>query len=150
MARIQRIQGQTTVLFESLENNRGTSPIALKDAHGNVIYVVTKRVAIDAPIDRFRLMTNIYNGVNERLKAGNIDGAVSNFTNTIRENYRTAFTAAGSGLAALANGFGTIKGLQLHSTFAELSVVRDTVDGDIVFTVFLIRDSDGIWRIDGF
>ena len=127
-----------------------TVRVTVKNVLGIVIYAVTKRVKVDAPIERFRLMTSIYNGVNERLKAGNIDGAVSSFTNTIRETYRAAFTVAGSALGAMVDGFGAIKGMRVNGNFAEMIVVRNTVDGEIVFSIFLLQDSDGTWRIDGF
>ena len=50
----------------------------------------------------------------------------------------------------MVDGFGVIKGLRLNSNFAELIVVRGTVDGELVFSVYLVQDGDGIWRIDGF
>ena len=122
----------------------------MKNAGGTTIYSTVKLVKVEAPVERFRMLTNIYTGVNERLKAGNIDGAVSSFTNIIRENYRAAFTQAGAGLGAMVDGFGAIKGMRLNGDFAELLVVRATVEGDMVFSVFLVQDGDGIWRIDGF
>ena len=58
--------------------------------------------------------------------------------------------AAGSHVYTVKAGFGTTKGLQLIGDLAEVSVVRSTIDGDLVFSVQMIRDGDGVWRIDGF
>ncbi len=127
-----------------------TMRVTVKDALGGLIHEVVRTVKIDAPIDRFRMLTTTYSGVVERLKAGNIDGAVGSFTNTIREKYRAAFSQAGANLATMVNGFGTVRSLELIGDLAEISVVRTTIDGDLVFSVQLILDGDGIWRIDGF
>ena len=107
-------------------------------------------VVVTSAMQKFLSVRAVYSGVIDRLKASNIEGAVNLFTNVIRENYRTAFAQAGSGLSAMVDGFGTVKGMRLNGDFAELLVVRATVEGDMVFSVFLVQDGDGIWRIDGF
>ena len=56
----------------------------------------------------------------------------------------------GHAAPSMVDGFGAIKGMRLNGDFAELAVVRSSVDGEIVFSVQLLLDGDGIWRIDGF
>ena len=124
--------------------------VTFKNAQGAVVYATTKAVYVYSPLDRHNQVKGIYTGVVERLRSGNIDQAVLAFTNTIRESYRSAFTQAGASLPALANGLGTIKGSIINSSFAELILSRPLSDGEHAFSVFLIRDDDGIWRIDGF
>lgn len=91
-----------------------------------------------------------HSGVTDRLKAGDIGGAVSAFTRTVREKYRAAFTEIGSGLAAIVDGFGVISGASINANVAELIIVKTTAQGDVAIPVILVRGADGIWRIDGF
>ena len=37
-----------------------------------------------------------------------------------------------------------------HAETIDADTFYYSVDGEVVFTVFMIEDSDGIWRIDGF
>jgi len=53
-------------------------------------------------------------------------------------------------MPALVDNFGSIQRLRVTDTFAELTLVRSTVDGQIAATVFLMQDGDGIRRIDSF
>jgi hypothetical protein len=123
---------------------------AIKDAQGTIIWSDTKFVAVYDPLDRYAIVRVIYSNVLDNLKAGNIDAAMGSFTNTIREKYRTAFVQAGTGLSALVDGFGTVKKVRINGDFAEIVVVRTTAQGPIAYSVFLIQDGDGVWRIDEF
>ena len=98
----------------------------------------------------YNSIVSIYSGVTDRLRSGNIDGALNSFTGTIREKYRAAFTEIGSGLPALVNGFGVISGASINEKISELIVVRATAQGEVSTPVILLLGVDGIWRIDGF
>ena len=53
-------------------------------------------------------------------------------------------------LVILLAALGTVKGVQTHDHFAELYVVRPSAQGDLLFSILMMRDGDGIWRIDAF
>ena len=65
-----------------------------------------------------------------------------------RDAYKALFAGLGASLASNANQFGTIRGGSISDTFVELAIVHDTVDGPTGFPIHLIRDADGIWRIE--
>ena len=127
-----------------------TVRVTVKNNLGGVIYAVTKRVTVVTPQALYSSIVSIYSGVTDRLKAGNIDGALNAFTGTVREKYRAAFTEIGSGLPALVNGFGVISGASINEKFGELIVVKTTTQGEVATPVILMLGVDGIWRIDGF
>ena len=124
--------------------------ITIKNAANTILYTTTRQVKVDEPVQKFRGVIGIYNDVLDRLKVNNIDGAVAQFTSTIREQYRTAFTQAGVGLNPMVNGFGSIKNVRVTGDFAEIIIAKPDSQGDIAFSVFMIQDGDGIWRIDSF
>jgi Bacterial Ig domain/Glucodextranase, domain B len=123
---------------------------AVKDQAGNVIWSSTRFVAVGDALDRYAVVSSIYSNVLGNLKSGNVDTALNGFTNTIREKYRATFVQAGTGLSALVDGLGTVKKMRLNADFAEVVVVRNTAQGPVAYSVFLIQDSDGVWRIDEF
>lgn len=124
--------------------------VAVKNGAGGTIYTVVKRVKVETAQALYNSLVSVYSGVIDRLKVGNIDGAVNMFTGTVREKYRAAFAEVGAGLPALAGAFGGISSANFADGFAELIVIRITAQGDQSYPVTLVLCSDGIWRIDGF
>ncbi|MBC7624800.1 MAG: hypothetical protein H7232_15610 [Aeromicrobium sp.] len=124
--------------------------VTVRDALGGVIYAVVKRVTVVMPQALYNSIVSIYNGVTDRLKAGNIDGALNAFTRSVREKYRIAFTEVGTNLPAIVNSFGVMSGASINANFAELIIVKTTAQGDVATPVILGLGADGIWRIDGF
>ena len=84
----------------------------------------------------------------QRLKAGDALGASNMFTASRRAEYRAFFSSLGANLATIANQLGTLVGGTFTVGQAELVIVRTTVNGQAAFPINLIRDPDGIWRIE--
>jgi PKD repeat protein len=124
--------------------------VTVRDAGNSVVYMMAKVVKVETPQARYQSIVSIYSEFTDRLKAGNIDGALNAFTSTVREKYRTAFSGAGAGLTAMVNGFGVISAASINDRFAELIVVKTTAQGDVASSVIMVRATDGIWRVDGF
>jgi hypothetical protein len=83
----------------------------------------------------------------ERLKVGDIDRAMTAISETTREQYRAVFTSMGTGLSAAAAG--AVKNASVSETYGWLGVIREEADGTYGYTIYLVQDGDGIWRIDG-
>ena len=83
--------------------------VTVKNAGGVVIYSVGKRVTVLGSGDRERLLRSVYSGMLDRLKAGNITGALNALTSSIYDRYQTMFTAQGTSLGALVDSLGTIQ-----------------------------------------
>ena len=74
-----------------------------------------------------------------RLRAGNVEGALMSVTGL--------FNALPDRVAA-ADQIGVIAGGTIGPGFAEYVILRNGVDGQDGFVVYLIKGDDGIWRID--
>ena len=90
----------------------------------------------------------VYNDMLRQLAAGKIDAAVGALTSTARERWRSALQALAPNLPAAVAGLGRIDQIRIADDFADLTVVRTKADGDYAYHVILIRDDDGMWRID--
>ncbi|MEP6636458.1 MAG: Ig-like domain-containing protein, partial [Acidobacteriota bacterium] len=123
--------------------------VTIFDAANQVIYTATRSVIARDPRDVAGLVTQVFTGMLDRLHAGNISGALSAITNTVRNKYQSVFSRLGTRLPSiLDNGFGVVTGLAVTNEFADITVVRNKQDGQYGYHVLLIRDDDGLWRID--
>jgi hypothetical protein len=55
----------------------------------------------------------------------------------------------GTSLGSVANQLGTVTGGTFVNRFAELIIVRDPGSGPVGYPIHLVRDPDGVWRIEG-
>lgn len=91
----------------------------------------------------------MYDNMLTLLKAGSIDLAVTSITTTQREQFRQYFMSLGVGLTAQVNALGIITAATVSEDFAYLTIVRTEIDGQYGYRIYLVRDGDVVWRIDG-
>ena len=122
--------------------------IRVKDSLGAVIYTTTKRVYAMDPLERYRLVKGVYLDLAERLTAGNIALAMRTTTTSADLIYRPIFTALGANLSSAASQLGEIASASVSDRSAQILVVRDGPQGKEGYFIQLLRNADGIWRID--
>jgi hypothetical protein len=94
-------------------------------------------------------LRGVYDGMVTRLRAGNIQSALTAFTGSAYEKYNAIFTQLQPSLASLVDQLGELQEVTFNMDLAEFSFVRTTPDGPQKFMLYMIRAEDGIWRIDG-
>jgi hypothetical protein len=130
----------------------GVYPLTLtltRQGGSEVVYTATRLIHVRSAIAGAEFLREIFSAMRRQLTAGDISGSLQYLTNTVRNGYRDAFTRLEPVLPLVAEEFGTVESASIYDNYAELSVLQDAGDGPYRFSVLLIRDSDGIWRIDG-
>ena len=105
-------------------------------------------VLVDANPDA-KLRT-IFNAMLDRLRAGDVDGALKYITGGAATQYAALFNAlkqAGK-LTDAVNTLGTLRGSTVGSDLGEVILSRDTPNGTVAFPVWFLRGPDGVWRIE--
>ena len=85
----------------------------------------------------------------DRLRVGQVDAAADAIASTVREPYREAFLQLGPALLPAVDSLGRISAAELAEDHATLTITRQKPDGVYAYPILFIRDSDGVWRIDG-
>ncbi|MFN0314023.1 MAG: hypothetical protein ACKVQA_03165 [Burkholderiales bacterium] len=116
-------------------------------------YIFAKTYAIQVidPLARDAQLRAVFTGMLDRLRANDIEGALSALTGRTAEKYRVVFNALRQAglLTSAADGLGTINSGTLVTDLAEYQITRNTPNGPRSFYLYLLRGEDGIWRIDG-
>ncbi len=119
------------------------------DGSNRALYSATRKIVARDPRDLAGLVTQVFTGMLDRLHAGNVAGALNAITSTVRGKYQNVFSSLGARLPSiLDNGFGAVSTLYLTEEFADITLVRTKPDGQHGYHALLIRDGDGLWRID--
>jgi hypothetical protein len=126
-----------------------TATIKVLDDQDRVIYTTRKSIVVLMPQALQGNVVAIYENMLLRLKAGNIDGALTAFTGSAYEKFKDIFTQLRPDLVQVIDQLGTVAEVTFNLNVAELTLVRDGPEGPQRFMIYLIRAEDGIWRIDG-
>ena len=143
-----------SVFFDTPIEHTYTTPgvypakVTVTDMNG-IAYVSTHTIVVTALGDMDALLSGIYSGMLQRLKAGDIDGALTAISGSMQSKYRTVFTTLKPSLATLVDQLGTIQAGSLGEDFAEYVLVRTENGKSVAYLIHFIRGEDGVWRIDG-
>lgn len=146
-------ENQSTTLAGAMEC-RYTKPglyqpwAAIKDAAGTVIWTSTKFVAVGDQLDGISITRAVYSTMLEQLMAGNATSALNSFSGEAKAKFSEIFTALGSDLPLLANQLGTINTVTSSDDTMEIVLVRESNGSKQVFTIYMFRGKDGVWRIE--
>ena len=116
---------------------------------GAVVFQTALKVRAVAPAELASKVAGVYSTLTDRMLANEPAGALAPFTGETQARQADVFGALGLSLPAVAAQLGTPVDGVLTDDWAELSLLRATVEGDRVFMLYLIRGGDGLWRVDG-
>ncbi len=132
-------------------NAPGIYPINVNvfDAGNNVIYTTTRRVLAWNPESFARRTIGVYTGMLDRLRRGDVDGALTAVTSLVYDKYKEVFSALRPDMPGIIDQLGTIQHIVVGEEFVRILLDRPSGTGSATFSVELIRGNDGIWRIEG-
>lgn len=116
---------------------------------GGASYEATTTVVVETVAAVDARLRAVYTGMLERLRVGDVEGALLGVTAAMRGKYRNIFSTLGAELPNTINQLGTIRDGTINQEFAEYVLVRETPAGPRAYLIYLIRCEDGVWRIDG-
>jgi hypothetical protein len=119
------------------------------DDQDRVIYSTSKSIVVLSPVALQAKLNGIYDGMLNRLRTGNVQGALSALTASARERYGAVLGQLETALPSIVDQLGVLTEFNFGIDLAELSVVRATPDGPRRFMLYMLRSEDGIWRFDG-
>ena len=136
----------TTIRFAA----PGTYSIDVKvfDTGGTVIYSAKRRVLVWDPASFTRRAIGAYSGTLDRLRRGDIEGALTAVSSLTYDKYKEIFSTLQPDMPTIVDQLGTIQRVTFGDEIVQLLVARPGAQG-AAFSVEMIRGSDGIWRIEG-
>lgn len=124
-----------------------TSPTGLISLQTHACMASWKSEPLDGPPE-MRLIIRSYDEMKDKLRTGNIEGALLHFTEDARPRYRKNFEFLGPRLAAAVDGLGRVANITFDEDTARLALHRDTPKGVQGFQVSM-RKIDRAWQISG-
>ena len=96
------------------------------------------------------MLRAIWNNMGDKLRAGDVSGAMGFITGGGADQYATLFNALKleGKLANAVDTLGALRGSTVGSDIAEMIISRETANGTVAYPVWLLRGPDGVWRIE--
>jgi hypothetical protein len=109
---------------------------------GDIGIQVAAYEALDA------LFLSVWNRMNDALVRGDVDAALGCLNSRAREKYTRVFNDLLFDMPAIVGSYSTPRRVSTGDNYFEYAINR-TVDGENqIFFVYLLRDADGVWRMD--
>jgi hypothetical protein len=93
------------------------------------------------------VVRSTFSAMTDRLRAGDIEGALQLFTPAGADQYRPVLQQLAGQLTQVADQIGTIVDGYMTTEMAEYLVVQDTPGGRKGFLIYILKGADGVWRI---
>ena len=90
----------------------------------------------------------IWSGMNEALIAKNSSAALNALTTTAQTKYQPVFTALTPQLPKIIASYSPLQRISITGNIGEYAITRNDNGTSRLFFVYLIKDKDGVWRID--
>jgi hypothetical protein len=124
-----------------------TIRVTTQDDH---TYTARAAIAIVGGQAMYQRVKGIIGGMLGKLQAGDVASALNRITPDVAPTFQDVFNSlaqAGS-LGASAAQFGNITEVSVGADIVEALLQRATASGTEAYWLYLMRGSDGIWRID--
>jgi len=125
-----------------------TVRVTIKNAANAILYTTTRQVKVESALEKIRTARSVYVDLIDRLMANNKAGALNLFFGHAVAKYSVIFDALGTDLPALAGQLGTLVSVTSSDGAAEILVSRTVGAEERIFTIYLLRGEDGVWRIE--
>jgi len=122
--------------------------IRVTDSQGAVHRKVLVVVVNDAAqIDQ--LFTSLWNGMNNALRTGNVNGAAQYLNESAKRKYLPVFEALKSQFPQIIASYSPLRRVSISEDIGEYAIVRNFNGQNRLYLVYFLRDADGVWRVDG-
>jgi hypothetical protein len=119
------------------------------DAQNRPIYTAKHAIIINDPVLLSTMLQGVFNQMLDRLRARNVDGALTAINGTLQDKYRDIFSALVSTNPDALNQLGTLMDGEVSENFTEFALDRADPSGDTaVYLISIGRGEDGVWRIE--
>ena len=125
-----------------------TVKVTVYAANGGTLFQARLKLKATAPAELASTIVGLYRTLTDRMAANNAAGALNLFVGDARSRYAEIFTALTGTLPSVAAQLGTPIDGVVTGDWAELTLLRQTAEGERAFLIYLIRGGDGLWRLE--
>lgn len=125
-----------------------TVKVTVYAANGGTLFQARLKVKATAAAELASTIVGVYRTLADRMAANDAAGALSLFVGDARGRYAEIFAALAGTLPGVAAQLGTPIDGVVTADWAELTLLRQTAEGERAFLIYLIRGGDGLWRVE--
>jgi hypothetical protein len=130
--------------------NPGVYQARAKVIYGqNQSYEQTLAVVVQDAVQMDALFTNLWNGMNDALVRGDVNGAAQYLNESAKRKYQPVFEALKLQFPQIIASYSLLRRVSISEDIGEYAIVRNFNGQNRVYLIYFLRDADGVWRMDG-
>jgi hypothetical protein len=95
------------------------------------------------------LFTNLWNGMNDALVRGDVNGAAQYLNESAKHKYLPVFDTLKLQFPQIIASYSPLRRISITDSIGEYAIVRPYNDQNRVYLIYFLQDIDGVWRVDG-
>lgn len=140
--------GRLQLLLTYSQPGRYVGRVIGYDAQNQPVLTAKFAIVMKNPGLLGSMLQGVFNQMLERLRAGNLEGALTAITSSSKDRYRSTLTSLLAADPNAVNQLGALVDGQVSESYAELVLGQDDASGSFAYFVNLVLGEDGIWRIE--
>lgn len=129
--------------------NPGVYPARVKVFYGqDQSYEQTLAVVVHDAVQMDMLFTNLWNGMNDALMRGDVNGAAQYLNEGAKRKYQPVFEALKLQFPQIIASYSPLRRVSISEDIGEYAIVRNFNGQNRVYLIYFLRDVDGVWRVD--
>jgi hypothetical protein len=105
-------------------------------------------ILVEAEANRDDVFTSLWNSMNDALVKQDVSAALGHLNLRAQEQYASIFQELLPDMPAIVASYSQPQRVSVQSDLMEYAVNRTIGGVDRIFFVYLLRDGDGVWRLD--
>ncbi|MFQ5487862.1 MAG: hypothetical protein ACE5ET_05380 [Gammaproteobacteria bacterium] len=114
----------------------------------NTVYEQTLVIVVGDDQQLDQIFADIWNGLNEHLVQGDLDGASQYLNAAAQQKYRPVFEALLPYLPEIIASYSPLSRASISGDIGEYAITRTINGQNNLFLIYFLRDADGVWRLD--
>jgi hypothetical protein len=145
-----RIVTDLSVPIDVTYANPGAYLARVKVIYGqNQSYEQTLAVVVQDAVQMDALFTDLWNGMNDALVRGDVNGAAQYLNESAKHKYLPVFDTLKLQFPQIIASYSPLRHVLISEDIGEYAIVRNFNGQNRIYLIYFLRDADGVWRVDG-
>lgn len=115
----------------------------------NIGHRQTLVVVVNDAAQRDKLFTSLWNGMNDALKIGNVNAALSYLNESAKRKYQPVFETLKAQFPPIIASYSPLRRISITESIGEYAIVRNFNGQNRLYLIYFLQDADGVWRVEG-
>jgi hypothetical protein len=114
----------------------------------NAVHSQTVAIVVHDGQQLDQIFINLWNGMNEALVRGDINGAANYLNEGAKRKYQPVFETLKPQFPQIIASYSPLRRVSISENIGEYAINRAYQGRSRIYLIYFLKDADGVWRVD--